>query len=505
MSLIKKLAGQTLLYGLSSILSRLLNYFVLTVYLTRVFTGVDVGQYGIYGIMYAFSALLMVFFTYRMETTFFRYGGKDGKIEETFSTASISLLISTFILVTLTCLFSESIATQLLDQPGKGRYVIYFALIMGIDTLSVLPFARLRLENKPLQFASLKILNILVNIGVLIFFLEGCAWFVANGYADLFAFYDPKWNLDYVFIANLAASFVTLIFFFPQYFRTHWVFDRELWSTMLRYAGPLIIVGIAGVASMSLDRILLSEFLPGEASEKHDQIGIYNACVKLAVLMNLFIQAFNYAAEPFFFNNANRADSKHVYGQVAQAFSLVGSLVFLGLMLYLDWVKYIIGADYREGLVVVPIMLIAYLFLGLYYNFSIWYKLSDRTDIGAYISVAGAFIAIGLNVLLIPKIGYMGSAWAALATYVFMAVANYFASRKYYPIDYPVGKMGSYLFFAIVAYFLSDYLRPSFEPESLKLFLVNTAILLAYLGAIAFIERSLLRDQFKQITENRNA
>ncbi len=505
MSVIKKLAGETLLYGLSSILSRVLNYVILTAYLTRLFDGTDMKQFGVHGIMYSFSALLMVFFTYRMETTFFRFGGKDGKVEKTFSTASISLIITTLALVTLICLFSETIGEQLLKESGKGRYVIYFAFIMGLDTLSVLPFARLRLEGRPLRFAGIKILNILVNIGVLIFLVEGCSWMVAKGYGEWLTFYDPKWNLDYVFFANFAASLVTLIFFLPQYFRTSWIFDRTLWNTMLRYAGPLVIVGIAGVASMSLDRILLSELLPGSPEANQKQIGIYSACVKLAVLMNLFIQAFNYAAEPFFFNNANRSDAKEVYGQVAQAFSLVGSLVFLGLLLYLDWVRYLIDPNYWEGLVVVPLMLIAYLFLGLYYNFSIWYKLIDRTSIGAYISVGGAIIAIGLNLWLIPKIGYVGSAWAALATYMFMAVANYLASRKYYPIAYPIGKMTVYLFLAIVAYFLSEYLRSSFEPESLKLFLVNTAILLAYLGAIAFVERKLLSEQIKKITKNRNA
>lgn len=495
MSLIKKLAGETILYGLSSILSRLLNYFVLATYLTRVFVEDEVGDYGIFGIMYAFSALLMVFFTYRMETTFFRFGGQEDRLEESFSTASISILYTTAALVALIVFFSEPISQYLINQSGKGRFVIYFALIMGFDTLVALPFARLRLESRPLRFAIFKTLNILVNIAVIIFFLEICPRWSTN--SNWLSFYDRQWNLDYVFLANLTASVFTLLLFLPQYLKTKWSFNKDLWYKMLRYAGPLVIVGLAGVINQTLDRILLNKFLPGTEADNLVQVGIYTACVKIAVLMNLFITAFNYAAEPFFFRNANRSDAKEVYGQVAQAFSLVGSLVFLGIMLYLDWVKYIIGADYRGGLGVVPILLVAYFFLGLYYNFSIWYKLTDRTSIGAYISVGGALITILLNILLIPKIGYMGSAWAALATYGFMAIANYLASRKYYPINYPVGKMAVYLFLAIGAYFLSEVLRTWLAENLLMVFIVNTIILLVYLAIIGWIERSLLMEQFK--------
>ena len=316
---------------------------------------------------------------------------------------------------------------------------------------------------------------------------------LARGYTGLVDFYDPQWNLDYVFIANLAASAITLLFFLPEYRRMQWQFDWDLWRKMLRYAGPLVIVGVAGVLNQLADRYLLNEFLPGTTAENLRQVGIYTASAKVAILMSLFIQAFNYAAEPFFFRNANRSDSREMYGQVAQAFSLVGSLVFLGVVLYIDLVQYLIGPDYRVGLGIVPILLLAYFFLGLYYNFSIWYKLTDRTDIGAYISVGGATIAISLNILLIPKIGYYGSAWAALATYGFMATANYLASRRYYPINYPIARMGFYLLLAIGAYFLSQYWRSYCDGQVLQVLLGNTAILLTYLVTIAWIEKPLVR------------
>ncbi len=500
MSLIKKLAGETMLYGLSSILGRLLNYFILASYLTRVFTGPNTAQFGIHGIMYSFAAVVMVFFTYRMETTFFRFGSEEGKQEGAFATGGLSLLGTTTLLVVLIWIFAEPIATELLSKPGQGTYVRYFALILGLDTLAVLPFAQLRLEKRPLLFATLKIVNVLVNISVLVFFLEACPRLLQNGYHSIASFYDPKWNLDYVFIANLVASAVSLLCFLPRYRQTQWKFDMGLWKKMMRYAGPLVLVGLAGVVIQTLDRYLLNELLGGTTEENLQQIGIYSACVKIAVLMNLFIQAFNYAAEPFFFRNADRSDSRAVYGQVAQAFTLVGSLVFLGLVLYLDLVQYLIGADYRSGLVVVPILLIAYFFLGLYYNFSIWYKLTDRTDIGAYISVGGAVLSIGLNYYLIPRIGYLGSAWAALAAYFFMAVGNYAASRRYYPVDYPIGKMALYLLLAIGAYALSEQLRPIVVESLAKTLLLNTAILLAYLGLIAWIERPLLRRFFQSNT-----
>ncbi|MEO0776942.1 MAG: polysaccharide biosynthesis C-terminal domain-containing protein [Bacteroidota bacterium] len=492
MSLIKKLAGETMLYGLSSILGRLLNYFILASYLTRVFTGEDTEQYGIHTVMYSFAALAMVFFTYRMETTFFRFGSRAEDRERTFTTASISLLASTLVLVGLIWFLAEPIAARL-SHPGDGRYVRYFAFILALDTLAVIPFAQLRLDQRPLRFALFKILNILVNIGVLIFFLELCPRLLAAGYDTVGGFYNPRWNLDYVFLANLVASAVSFLLFLPRYAHTRWQFDPVLWRRMLAYAGPLILVGVAGVIVQTLDRYLLLELLPGTDAEKLQQVGIYGACLKIAVLMNLFIQAFNYAAEPFFFNNAKRTDSAEVYGQVAQAFTLVGSLVFLGLVLYLDLVQYLIGADYRSGLAVVPILLLAYFFLGLYYNFSIWYKLTDRTDIGAYISTAGALISVGLNLYLIPRIGYLGSSWAALAAYFFMALCNYAASRRYYPVNYPVGKMAFYLLLAIGAYGLSEQLRPLVIESLGKTLALNTLILLLYLGLIAWVERALIR------------
>ena len=258
---------------------------------------------------------------------------------------------------------------------------------------------------------------------------------------------------------------------------------------MMVYTLPLVVVGIAAVINQLINIPLLKAFLPYDLDTNLAKIGVYSACYKIAILMSLFIQAFNYAAEPFFFRHAKRDDSKAIYAQVGQAFAMVGSLVFLGIMSYIDVIQYFIGADFREGLYVVPILLLAFLFLGLYYNFSIWFKLTDRTRIGAYISVVGAVITISLNIILIPILEYEGSAWAALACYSFMAFASYFIGKKFYPIPYPIGRMLLYVGLAIGAYFLGENLNRMLELNFIATILMNTLILLFYVGIIFLLEK----------------
>ena len=367
MSLLKKLAGETAIYGTSSILSRLLHYVILTPFFTRTF---QTGEYGVVSNMYTWAALLMVLFTYRMETAFFRFGSREDEMEKVFSTASISLLGSTAVFVSVMIAFAQPIAGWL-HYPDHADYVIWFALIIGFDALAAVPFAKLRLENRPIRFAVIKTLNIIINIIFIFFFLELCPYLIDRGFTGLDVIYNPADRIEYVFISNLIASTVVIFLFLPTYFNIKLRFDRLLWRRMILYALPLVIVGIAAVVNQLIGIPMLIEFLPGSIEENHDQAGIYSAAAKIAVLMNLFTQAFNYAAEPFFFRNAERSDSKYIYAQVGQAFAIVGSLVFLGIMLYLDIIQFFLGKDFRTGLGVVPLLLLAYLFLGLYYNFSI--------------------------------------------------------------------------------------------------------------------------------------
>lgn len=481
-----------MIYGVSSILSRLLNYVVMAFYLTRVFA---TGQYGVVSDMYTYAALLMVIFTYRMETTFFRFASEKDKMANVFSTTSISLLISTVFFAGALLLFAQPLA-DILEYPDHADYVRWFVFILAFDALAAIPFARLRLENRPIRFAVIKTLNILVNISFVFFFLEICPALIANGWDGVKAIYDPENRIAYVFIANFLGSLAVMLFLLPEYRKLRFSFDPALWKKMMRYAMPLVVVGLAAVVNQLINVPLLKYYLPGTTAENLAQVGIYTACFKLAILMSLFIQAFNYAAEPFFFRHAKRGDSRKVYAQVGQAFAIVGSFVFLGITLYLDVVKFFIGPDFRDALFVVPIVTLAFLFLGLYYNFSIWYKLSDKTIIGAYISVVGAAITIILNILLIPLIGYEGSAWAALACYVFMALASYLVGRKYYPIPYPMGKIFTYIGLAVAAYFLSSLMRGILNDKFIYIILVNTAILLVYVLIIYRMEKAAIRIMF---------
>lgn len=489
MSLIKNLAGETAIYGVSSILSRLLNYVVLTPYLTRAFTKAD---YGVVSEMYAYVALLMVFFTYRMETTFFRFASKKGQANKSFSTISVSLLISTAVLAGSLILLAQPIADWL-GYSEHSDYVRWFVFILAFDTLAAIPFARLRLDNRPIRFAVIKTVNILVNIFFIFFFLELCPHMINLGWTGLEAIYDAENRVAYVFIANFLGSLSVLLLVSPAYRHFNFSVDYELWKKMMRYAMPLVVVGLAAVTNQLLNLPLLKHYLSGTPAENLELVGVFAACSKLAILMSLFIQAFNYASEPFFFRNADRKDSKQVYAQVGQAFTIVSSVVFLGITLYLDVVKYFIGSNFHDGLVVVPILSMAFLFLGLYYNFSIWYKLSDRTIFGAYISVAGALITILLNILLIPSYGYMVSAWTALACYSFMALASYLVGRSYYPIPYPIGKMFLYIGLAVVVYFVSTLLGDFLDGRFWLMVIVHTLLLGVYILMIYALERKAIR------------
>ncbi len=493
MSLIKKLAGETAIYGISSILSRLLNYVILIPFFTNFFKQ---GEYGVVSEMYAYAALLMVFFTYRMETAFFRFASRDEKLDKTFSTASIALIISTFFYILFLGGFSQMIA-NFLEYPDHQDYVLLFVFIIALDTLAAIPFAKLRLENRPIRFAVIKVLNIVVNIVFIFFFYKCCPYLIESGYDWMQKIYNAENRVAYVFIANLLGSATVMLLLLPEYFKLNLVFDKALFKKMLIYAMPLVIVGIAAVINQLVNIPLLKALLPGTTDQNLAQVGIYSAAVKLAILMSLFVQAFNYAAEPFFFRNASRKDSPDIYAQVGQAFALVGSIVFLGIMLYLDLIQYFLGKDFREGLGVVPILLIAFLFLGLYYNFSIWYKLKDRTIIGAYISVMGAVITLSLNYYLIPIIGYYGAAWGALTCYGFMAAAGYLTGRKYYPIPYPIGRMLGYILLAIGAYFVSTLLRNNMDDSLALILLVNTLILFSYLALIYQLEKKTIKGLLK--------
>ncbi|MCB0521266.1 MAG: polysaccharide biosynthesis protein [Lewinellaceae bacterium] len=487
MSLLKKLAGETAIYGLSSIVGRVLNYLLMPLYV-RLFTKVE---YGIVSELYALTGFLMVLFIYRMETAFFRYGTEEENREEAFSTALWSVIGTSFFFSLAILVFSKNITAWLDYAPEMHTFVTIFGLILAFDTLAEIPLARLRLEHRAKRFAFVRLTGIAINVGLNLFFLLLCPWLLEQGIMVGFMekVYHPEFGVGYIFLSNLAASTVVLLLLLPEIRRIKWQFDPRLWRTMFLYAAPLILASLAGIVNEMLDRELLKHLLPGTTEENLAQLGIYSGCYKLAMLMSLFIQAFRYAAEPFFFANAKHKDAKVLYGDVTKYFTIAGAIAFLFVMLYLDLFKLILPEGYWVGLSVVPILLLANLFLGLYYNVSIWYKLTDQTMLGGWIALGGAAITIVLNVWWIPTIGYMGSAWATLICYASMTVACWWWGRKYYPVQYDLGKMALYIGLAVGFVFLAQYAGNNFAALQMIKYGVNTAFFLAFLGVVWRLEK----------------
>ncbi|MEG2666606.1 MAG: polysaccharide biosynthesis C-terminal domain-containing protein, partial [Bacteroidales bacterium] len=355
-----------------------------------------------------------------------------------------SLVATSSIFLLLVFLFNEPIG-QLLGYEHAATYIIWFAFILVADSLSAIPFCLLREQNKAFRFALLKTLNIAVNIGLNLFFILYCpAHLEANPDSWIASIYDPSLGIAYIFIANLLASLFTFFCLFPEWKQLRFRFSSTLWKDMMAYALPVMVWGMAGIVNGTFDRILLRYLLPDPAVAL-SQLGIYGACYKLSIIMTLFVQAFRFAAEPFFFKQAEAKDAKETYAQVMKYFVITCAFIYLVCVLFLDWIMYFVGSDYREGASVVPVLLMANLFLGIFYNLSVWYKVSDRTKIGMYISLIGAALTIGLNFLLIPYFGYHGAAWTAFLCYFLISVISYIWGQKYYRIPYSLKRIAFYI------------------------------------------------------------
>jgi len=485
MSLIKKLAGETALYGLSSIVGRLLNMLLVPFY-TRVLATTN--EYGAVIDLYATSAFLMVLFSYRMESAFFRYGTPVADREKTYSTGMLSLLTSTGLIVAGLLIFAQPVANAL-EYPAHPEYVRWFALILAFDCLAELPFARLRLEQRPRRFVAIKLINITVNIGMNLFWLVFCPWAAQNGMDWVHSVWSPGLGVGYIFLSNLIASLVTLLLLAPQLRQIRPQFDRIMWRQMMIYAAPLIIVSFAGIVDEMFSRSMLKYLLPGTPQENLAEVGIFGANYKLAALITLFTQAYRYAAEPFFFRHAGDNDALRTQAEVTKWFTVAAAAGMLGILLFLDVVKYFIGTKYHSGLHVVPVLLMANLLLGVYYNFSIWYRLKDRTMLGAWISIAGAAITVILNLILIPRFGYTGAAWVTLTCYAFMSWATWFTGKKHYPVPYPLGRMASYVAAVLVLFALSKVAETALPALPVLLWAVRAALFGIFLAIIYFLER----------------
>lgn len=438
MQAIKKLAGETVIYGISTIVPRFLNFILVPLYTHKIFLP---GEYGVVTEFYAYIMVFMVILTYGMETGFFYFSEKYKNKIFVYSTGLFSLVgTSTFFLI-IVLIFRQNIAGWL-NYPMHPEYIVYIGVILALEAICSIPFASLRKQNKAVKFSVLKICNVVVILGLnIIFFvvfpkLDKNSLFVKS-------LYNPNIKIGYVFIANVIGSFVTFLLLLPEIFKAKFIFSFKLWRKMIYYSFPLLIAGLAGTINEAMDRIMLKHLLPDQTDQLR-QLGIYGANLKIAVLLVMFTQMFRYAFEPFFFKQGKHADNKIIFAQVTKYFIIVSLIILIGILFYLDIIKFIIGVKYHEGLAVVPILLVANLFYGIFINLSVWYKLNNLTKFGAFFTLVGAAITIVINVLFVPAFGYTASAWARLICYVSMVVLSYYFSRKYYPIQYDLKRIGFY-------------------------------------------------------------
>lgn len=490
MGALKKLAGETAIYGMSSIVGRFLNWWLVPYY-SRIFLP---EEYGVVTNLYSYVAFLLVILTFGMETGFFRFANKKQDHDKIYSTSAFSLFGSSVLFVLITFLFSGNIA-GFLDYANSEQYIKWLAIIVALDAGTAIPFANLRHEGKAVRFATLKMVNIFFNIFFNLFFLSVCPHLLKSNPESIVRFiYNPEFGVGYVFVANLIASVVTLIMLIPEIRKIKLVFDWPLFREMFWYSFPILLVGIFGMVNQNIDKILIPELVPAD-QKPMEQLGIYGANYKLAVLMNMFIQAFRYSFEPFFFNQQKKSDSTLIYAHVMKYFVIFGLLIFLGIVLFIDVFKILIGSEYHSGLKVVPAVLMANLFMGIYFNLSLWYKLSDKTWMGAWIAGIGAVLTIVVNVLFIPSMGYMGSAYAVLLCFVIMTIISYVIGQKYYRVEYDLKRILIYLGLSIVLYYLSE--ATHFSGEILK-YALNFGLFGVFVGVVFLMEKNDLRTLFKR-------
>jgi len=469
---------------MSSILGRFLNYLLVSIY-TRIFIP---AEYGIITELYAYVSFLNIILTYGMETGYFRFYENQTNGKKVYTTTLTSLFATSSLFVFLIAFFAQPIA-NLLDYADQKEYIIWFAFIIGLDAITAIPFAKLRQQNKALKFALLKFAGIGLTIAFNLFFLVFCPYLLKRNPASFINyFYSIEIGVGYVFLANLIASAFTFLFLLPEIFEFKFDFDFKLLKKMLIYSLPLLVAGLAGMVNETLDRLLLKEYLP-KSFNAMAQIGIYGANYKIAILMTLFIQMFRYAAEPFFFAQAKESKSRVVYADVMKYFIIFGLIIFLGVMLYIDIIKYFIGSNYWIGLKIVPIILMANLFLGIFFNLSIWYKLTNQTKFGAYLAIFGAIITVIFNILLIPEIGYLGSAWATFICYFLMMIASYFLGQKYFYVKYDLKRIFEYIGLALAIYFCSTFI----SSKSLILTIIINTVLFSIFMYFVFEKEKLKR------------
>ncbi|MDE6130862.1 MAG: lipopolysaccharide biosynthesis protein [Muribaculaceae bacterium] len=475
---IKSLAKDTAIYGLSSIIGRFLNWCLVPLY-TITF---PVAEYGVVTYVYSVVALALIILTYGMETGFFRFANHERWKDpmQVYSTALTSLAVtsSLFVLLVLAALGP---VTRWMQCDGHSDYVVMMALCVAIDAFLALPFSYLRYKKRPVRFATIRLVNIGINIGLNLFFILLCPWLMRVAPGTVGWLYRPDFGIGYIFLSNLIASAVNFLMMIPELTGFRWRFSRRLLGEMLRYSAPMLVLGVAGIMNQTVDK-LLYPYLVSDPAEAMEGLGIYGANYKVAIVMVMFIQAFRFAYEPFIFSQAKERGekSKQAYRDAMKFFVIFAIVLFLGVMFFLPVLKYFISPKYFSGLAVVPLIMLAEFFFGVFFNLSVWYKLSDRTVWGMYFSLIGVAVTVVLNVLLVPRFGYMGCAWAALASYFVMMTASYFIGQRLNPIDYPVKRLLAYLGAGAVCYAVGLWLAVT--PWMWLNYIIRTAIIAAFLA-----------------------
>ncbi len=495
MSKIKKLAGETAIYGFGSIVPRVLNFLLFPLH-TRIF---DPAAYGIISYLYIFVGFLNVVYSFGMETAYFRFATKENaQPQRVFNMAQTAVLLISASLSSIFILFAKPLAA-FLDIPGRAHYIILLAIIMFIDAVVAIPFAKLRIERKPLLFSLAKIINVFILVTMNLYFFLFHFWLTTHhisfDFAEISIFIQHTAHgngIGYVFIANLIANLFYLFFFIKIFWNWRPVFDKEVLPSMLNYAYPIMITGLAGMITEMFSRWTLvwwlpKDFYPGQSSLW--ALGVFSACYKYAVFMSIAIQAFRFAAEPFFFSHAQDRNSPELFARVNHIFIAACSFILLAITINMDVLKYLLGGTaYFQGLQVVPILLMGYLFLGVYYNYSVWFKLTDRTYYGTIITIGGAITTIILNFILIPIGGYLGSSWASLLCYFLMAVVCYSIGQRYYPIPYKNWHSSAYIALAWVLILVSYVIV---TPNLYMNIILHIILMSTYLGVVFGLEKGI--------------
>lgn len=445
----KTLAKDTAIYGVSSILGKFLNWCLVPLY-TYVLVS---GEFGVSVTLYSWTAVILVILTYGMETGFFRFANRpDLDPQVVYSTSLVSLTVSSSLFIVLCLIFLPWIS-GVMGYEAHPEFIWMMAVIVAIDAFSAIPFAYLRFKKRPIAFASLKLVMIFVNIFFNLFFFLLCPVIFAWKPALISWFYDPNYGVGYVFVANVISSVVGLLTLAPFFVRLKWTCDKVILKKLLRYSFPLLVLGIAGIMNQSFDKMMFP-YLFDDKVYAMQQLGIYGACYKIGIVMMMFTQAFRYAYEPFVFSKQRHTDNRKAYSDAMKFFFIFSVFIFLGIVYYLDLLQYLVSAEYRSGIIVVPIVLLCFVFQGIYFNLSFWYKLTDKTEWGAYISILGCVFTVLGNLLFVPHYGYMAAAWVSCICFFVMMVVSWLLGRKYYPISYDMKSGARYAILGIVFYLI---------------------------------------------------